>query len=114
KRNTWLGGIIGRYVLGPQADVEPSEEYKFLPPDKRAPTLRDEIEERGLIGGLTGRLRGAADDYVREKLDEIERRIDRKLDEIDRRLSEWRDRELTNRLRIMKITLVASVIVALI
>ena len=44
---------------------------------------------------------------------EIEARIDRKLDEIDRRLGEWRDREITNRLKIIKITLIASVFVLL-
>jgi hypothetical protein len=53
-----------------------------------------------------------ADDYVRQKLDEIEARIDKKLDEIDHRLGEWRDKEIANRLRIIKITLVASVVVA--
>ena len=37
--------------------------------------------------------------------------IDRKLDEIDRRLAEWRDKEIANRIRILKITLWASVIV---
>ena len=31
---------------------------------------------------------------------------------IDRRLAEWRDKEIANRLRILKITLWASVIVA--
>jgi len=118
KRNTWLGGLIGKYVLGSQPGdapgAEPSADYQFLPAEKHAASLREDIEDRGLIGGLTGRLRGAADDYIREKLDEIEKRIDRKLDEIDKRLGEWRDREIVNRLRIMKITLVASVIVAVI
>jgi hypothetical protein len=33
------------------------------------------------------------------------------LDEIDRRLAEWRDKEIANRIRILKITLWASVIV---
>ena len=63
--------------------------------------------------GSPGRIRGVADDYVREKLDEIEARIDQKLDEIDQRLAEWRDREIANRLRIIKITLIASILVAL-
>ena len=35
-----------------------------------------------------------------------------KLDEIDRRLAEWRDKEIANRIRILKITIWASVIVA--
>jgi hypothetical protein len=65
-----------------------------------------------LIGGLAGRIKREADVYLNQKLDEIEARIDRKLDEIDRRLAEWRDREIANRIRILKITLWASVIVA--
>ena len=34
--------------------------------------------------------------------------------EIDRRLAEWRDKEIANRIRILKITLWASVIVAVV
>ena len=41
-------------------------------------------------------------------------RIDRKLDEIDRRLGDWRDKEIANRIRILKITLWASVIVGVV
>ena len=73
--------------------------------------MKQEIEEAGLIGGITNRLKKTADSYVNQKLDEIEARIDRKLDEIDRRLAEWRDKEIANRIRILKITLWASVIV---
>ena len=64
--------------------------------------------------GIAQKLRGAADQYVHEKLDEIERRIDCKLDEIDGRLNEWRDREVRNRLRIIKITLITAILVAII
>ena len=85
-------------------------EYQFLPEDDRS--LKRRIEEEGLVGGITRKIKGVADDYVREKLDEIELRIDRKLDEIDARLGEWRDREIRNRLRIVKITLLASIVVA--
>src|SRR5207244_12209341 len=74
-------------------------------------TIKDEIEESGLFGGIAGRIKKSADAYVNQKLDEIESRIDRKLDEIDRRLAEWRDKEIANRLRILKITLLVSVIV---
>ena len=56
-------------------------------------------------------IKKTADSYLNQKLDEIEARIDRKLDEIDRRLAEWRDKEIANRIRILKITLWASVIV---
>ncbi len=93
-------------------DEGPDESYKFLPEDAK-PSLREDIAQSGLVGGMARRLRGYADDYVAEKLDEIERRIDRKLDEIDQRLCEWRDRELLHRFRIIKITLVASIIVAI-
>ena len=64
-----------------------------------------------MFGGIAGRIKKSADSYVNQKLDEIESRIDRKLDEIDRRLAEWRDKEIANRIRILKITLWASVIV---
>jgi hypothetical protein len=112
KRRQMIGSLISKMIDG-TGPPEEDAEYKFLPEDKNVPSLRDQIAEEGVMGGIARRLRGAADDYVREKLDEIEMRIDRKLDEIDKRLGEWRDREIANRLKIIKITLVASVIVAL-
>ena len=112
KRRQLIGSLIGKMLDGGGGPGE-KQEYKFLPEDKGVPTLREQIADEGVVGGIARRLRGAADDYVREKLDEIELRIDRKLDEIDQRLGEWRDREIANRLKIIKITLVASVIVAL-
>ena len=96
---------------------EGSSDYHFLPEEGRestAESIRRQIESEGVVPGLARKLKGVADDYVAEKLDEIERRIDRKLDEIDQRLAEWRDREVANRLRILKITLLVSVFVALI
>ena len=108
KRRGLVAGLIAKAV-----EAESAGEYQFLP-EKEEPTLREQIEEEGVVGGITRKLRGVADDYVREKLDEIEARIDRKLDEIDRRLGEWRDREVANRLKILKITLLFSVLVALI
>lgn len=110
KRREMVGSLISKMLDG--GGAQEGEEYKFLPEDKNVPSLRDQIAEEGVMGGIARRIRGAADDYVREKLDEIELRIDRKLDEIDKRLGEWRDREIANRLKIIKITLVASVIVA--
>jgi len=106
----WVSSMIGENVTA---------EYQFLPaPEAGRPetssrqgTIKEEIEESGLLGGLTNRIKKSADSYVNQKLDEIEARIDRKLDEIDRRLAEWRDKEIANRLRILKITLWASVIV---
>ena len=82
------------------------------PPPSRAGSIKEEIEESGLFGGIAGRIKREADVYLNQKLDEIESRIDRKLDDIDRRLTEWRDKEIANRIRILKITLWASVIVA--
>jgi hypothetical protein len=69
------------------------------------------------------RLRGAADSYIAAKLDEIEARVDTKLDDIEgridtkiaelhRHLREMRDRELRHRLRLLKLTLIFTVLVA--
>lgn len=126
QRRAWMGKMVARMLGEPQA----AQEYQFLP-EGHAPTsggstttapsappassgasIRDEIEDAGLLGGITSRLKRSADVYVNQKLDEIEARIDRKLDEIDRRLAEWRDKEVANRLRILKITLWVSIVVA--
>lgn len=107
KRRRLIGRLVTK-LIGEDEDRGEDESSAR----QRQPSLKDRIEDRGLVGGLADRLRGAADDYVALKLDEIERRIDRKLDDIDRRLAEWRDREIANRLRIIKITLVVSVVVA--
>ena len=119
KRRAMLGQIVSNLI----GESEPQTDYKFLPPPggvsgPAAPaqptssaTIKHEIEESGLFGGIAGRIKKSADSYVNQKLDEIEARIDRKLDEIDRRLAEWRDKEIANRIRILKITLWASVIV---
>jgi len=115
--------VIGSMVSKMLGEEPASTDYQFLPPQPGAPpttrvapspqsdTIKDDIEESGLLGGIAGRLKKSADSYVNQKLDEIESRIDRKLDEIDRRLAEWRDKEIANRIRILKITLWASVIV---
>src|SRR5262249_35200615 len=89
KRRSKLGSLISN-MLG---DEETGEEYKFLPPaagaqhtpppsSGRSATIKEEIEESGLFGGIAGRIKKSADNYVNVKLDEIEARIDRKLDEI--------------------------------
>lgn len=130
KRRAWVAATAAKFI----GDETPSSDdntdaYAFLPsesdkkadastspmsPIKQAETLRERIEARGLFGGLADRVRSSADTYVNQKLDEIEARIDRKLEEIDNRLGEWRDKELANRLRILKITLWASVIVSIV
>lgn len=129
RRRVLVANLAAR-IVGEEEVIGGSEEqYKFLPSEGQpdAPpalpsssatpppdTLRDRIEERGLFGGLADRVRRSADSYVNQKLDEIEARIDRKLDEIDKRLGEWRDKEVANRIRILKITLWASVIVSIV
>lgn len=116
KRRRLLGSIVSN-ILG---DDQSDDEYRFLPAQPgsdpsataaRPGGMKQEIEDAGLLGGLAGRIKRSADGYVNQKLDEIETRIDRKLDEIDRRLAEWRDKEIANRIRILKITLWATVIV---
>jgi hypothetical protein len=125
KRRAMLGSIVSNMI----GDSAPSDDYQFIPPTGESPnaspgggsaggagggtasSIKDEIEESGLFGGIAGRIKKSADSYLNQKLDEIESRIDRKLDEIDRRLAEWRDKEIANRIKILKITLWASVIV---
>jgi hypothetical protein len=112
KRRAALGAIVSNII----GESDSAGDYQFLPaPGSAEPprggTIKEQIEDAGLFGGIAGRLKKSADQYLNQKLDEIEARIDRKLDEIDRRLAEWRDKEIANRIRILKITLWASVIV---
>jgi hypothetical protein len=121
KRRAMLGAFVANMV----GEQETSADYQFLPsdapsspdapaPGPRTPSIKEDIEESGLFGGISNRIKKTADAYLNQKLDEVEARIDRKLDEIDRRLAEWRDKEIANRIRILKITLWASVIVAIV
>ena len=77
-----------------------------------------------MLHAATEKLRGAANTYIAAKLDEIEARVDEKLDSIEQRIDtkiveiheqvrEMRDRELRHRLRLLKITLIFTVLVAL-
>jgi hypothetical protein len=119
KRRAWLGSMVANMI-----GEEDNSDYQFVPPAasdapssgatsaaSRSATIKEDIEEAGLLGGIASRVKKSADSYLNQKLDEIEARIDRKLDEIDRRLAEWRDKEIANRIRILKITLWVSVIV---
>jgi len=121
RRRAFLGGMVASIV----GENDSTTDYRFLPEPGNDETtsgaaspppssIRDEIEESGLFGGISNRLKKSADVYLNQKLDEIENRIDRKLDEIDRRLAEWRDKEIANRIKILKITLWASVIVGIV
>ena len=105
--------LVGAWLTRMVEDADTGDNYTFLPEESGGTSLKEGIEERGVVGGIASKLRGVADDYVRDKLNEIEARIDRKLDEIDGRLGEWRDREVSNRLKILKITLIVSILVAL-
>lgn len=110
KRRSMVGALMSRLFENRQTD---DGDYHFLPDEEERVPIKDHIENVGVVGGIARTIRGVADDYVREKLDEIERRIDGKLDEIDRRLEEWRDREVANRIRLMRITLITAIVVAL-
>jgi hypothetical protein len=123
KRRAMLGSIVANLFGEPQSD----RDYQFLPPESgtgggagdgntaggQSGSIKQEIEDSGLFGGITSRIKRTVDQYLNQKLDEVETRIDQKLDEIDRRLAEWRDKEIANRIRILKITLWASVIVGI-
>jgi len=115
KRRALLGSMVTRVLGEPRADPIDTTAPAEARPDQARPNperdLKREIEEVGLFAGLAGRAKRTADNYINQKLDEIEARIDRKLDEIDRRLAEWRDKEIANRLRILKLSLWATVIV---
>jgi hypothetical protein len=123
-RRAALGSVVSKiigeeerpaeYHYLPTQSSEQTTGESFIPPPRPAHSIKEEIEEAGLVGGLTNRIKKSADSYLNQKLDEIESRIDRKLDEIDRRLAEWRDKEIANRIRILKITLWASVIVGVV
>lgn len=97
----------------PPAGGEPGAEQRGDAAQKRVGVLHD----------VTERLRGVADAYVAAKLDEIEARVDAKLDGIERRIDQkilglheqlraLRDQELRHRLRLLKLTLLFSVLVA--
>ncbi len=111
-----LGRLLGP-LEPPAAPTEPE-------PANGAETRLAPAKRPGVLHAVTNQLRGAADAYVAAKLDEIEARVDVKLDEIEQRIDrkivnlhkqllEMRDRELRHRLRLLKITLVFTVLVAL-
>ena len=108
KRRAVVGSMLGRLLDGGGERGT----YHFLPEEGGGESLKDTVRDVGVVEGIAQKLRGAADQYIEQKLDEIERRIDTKLDEIDRRLGEWRDQEIKNRLRIIKITLISAIVVA--
>ncbi|HQY88600.1 MAG TPA: hypothetical protein PK402_08070 [Tepidisphaeraceae bacterium] len=113
KRRAFVGKMVSR-MIGDDSAPSTTPEQSSNAPRESERNIRHEIEESGLIAGITSRVKRSADQYINQKLDEIEQRIDRKLDEIDRRLGEWRDKEIANRIRILKISLWATVIVGIV
>jgi hypothetical protein len=118
KKRAFLGKLVANIVGENDSAVIRGAPVKNAPAraasSQREASIKEDIEESGLLSGISNRIKRTADQYLNQKLDEIEARIDRKLQEIDQHLSEWRDREIANRLRIIKITLWASVIVGIV
>ncbi len=116
-----LGRLIkDKNEPGTGADATENDTGEPGPPSPPPATVR----KLGMLHGVTERLRGAADSFVAAKLDEIEARVDVKLDEIEGRidhklvqihkqLGELRDREIRHRLRLLKLTLIFTVLVGL-
>lgn len=121
KRRSVVGSWLSRIIEGEES-IQPPQSPDVATPTTLSDansakaaakaTLRRQIEDMGVVGGIAHRIRSTADDYIKIKLDEIEARIDLKLNEIDQRLAEWRDREVANRLKILRITLGFTVLVA--
>jgi len=111
-----LGRLVETAAAGSaERDSDPSAHEAGLQAARRRVNMLHEVAEK---------LRGAADEYIAAKLDEIEARVDTKLDEIEQRidakinsldaqLRQMRDQELRHRLRLLKITLIFTVLVAL-
>jgi hypothetical protein len=122
-----LGHDVVSVTLGklvePAAKLEPLDEAASPATDQQA--LSESAYKRvRVLHDMAEKLRGAADNYIAVKLDEIEARVDAKLDHVEERidhkivelheqLRQMRDRELRHRLRLLKITLVFTVLVAL-
>lgn len=131
-RPSLLGGVlegvrhVGRDVFAVAFGrlFEP-EEPPPAPPGEAPAAESDPARRRlNVLHTVTEHLRGAADEYLAAKLDEIEARVDQKLNAIEQRidrkmldlhkqLAEMRDRELRHRLRLLKLTLIFTVLVAL-
>ncbi|MBW7904154.1 MAG: hypothetical protein LC135_13550 [Phycisphaerae bacterium] len=135
-RPTWLGRIARAVWLAGEALVKPpkpgaptadapAEATPASSPERPRFDLTGAAMRVSLLRQVAEQLRGAADGYIAAKLDEIEARVDAKLDvieeRIDRKVSELheklreaRDAELRHRLRLLKITLVFTVLVAVV
>lgn len=117
------GQVIEEEIAAQKAAAKHAAQEAGKEAGDKAAKSEDNERKLGMLHGVAERLRGAADSYIAAKLDEIEARVDSKLDNIEERidekiarlntqLAELRDQELKHRLRILKITLVFTVIVA--
>ena len=134
KRRSLFGGLvtqlrqISRDVVSVAVGrlTEPPEESRTdETPGKDVQSLSASSSKRvRMLHDVAETMRGAADNFIAAKLDEIEARVDAKLDHVEERidnkivelhkqLREMRDRELRHRLRLLKITLIFTVLVAL-
>lgn len=119
-----LAGAVGRLSGSARGDVDPaSPSGEGAPSGGGAGASGSPNWRVRMLHGVTETLRGAADEYLAAKLDEIEARVDEKLDEIEARLDrkvreihtqlgELRDQEIRHRLRILRLTLIFTVLVA--
>jgi hypothetical protein len=123
-----LGRDVVSVTLGklvePAAEPEPSDEAPSTTTTEQQALSDSGYKRVRVLHDMAEKLRGAADTYIAVKLDEIEARVDAKLDRVEERidhkivelheqLRQMRDRELRHRLRLLKITLVFTVLVAL-
>jgi hypothetical protein len=116
-----LSVTVGKWLAGAEPPLPSPTAQPPADPDQPADAAPE--KHLNLLHGVAENLRGAADGYIAAKLDEIEARVDQKLDAIESRidrkivelhthLAEMRDRELRHRLRLLKITLIFSALVA--
>lgn len=119
-----VGRDAASVALGKLLELPSEEEEARSTQDVPAETDEKANWRINVLHGAAERLRGAADSYIAAKLDEIEARVDAKLDHVETRidtkivelhqqLREMRDRELRHRLRLLKITLIFTVLVAI-
>ena len=115
---------LGRLIEGPAPTAEEGDAATGDQLPEAEQNRETNIRRLGVLHGVTEKLRGAADTFVAAKLDEIEARVDAKLDVIETRLDQkliqihkqlgqLRDKEIRHRLRLLKLTLMFTVLVAL-
>lgn len=114
----FLSMAIGKIITPPPENEAAASESQITPIDA------DPQRRLDMLHDVAQRLRGVADDFIAAKMDELEARVDAKLDQIEKRiddkivalsrqLQELRDQELRHRLRILNLTLIFSVLVAM-